>query len=121
VLAAIVTPALAQDAKPTMAAAETAYAVSDFKAALAILEALGNAGDVLAQHRAGIMLLEGKGAARDPVRAAEWIRRAAEQGQTMSWHMLGRLQFDGIGMKRDRRKPRNPSSRRRPRVTRRRN
>ena len=83
-----------------------------------MLEKLGEGGDALAQHRLGVMYLEGKGAARDPGKAAEWIGKAAEQGQTMSQYMLGRLYLDGVGVKRDSAEAAKSCSRRRRRATR---
>lgn len=72
----------------------------DFERALELFEQAGRPwharnwhklGVPKAQHAAGMMYLEGKGAAKDTEAAAEWLALAAEQGHTMAQFDLARL------------------------------
>jgi len=57
-----------------------------------------NAGDPLAQHELGIRYLTGKGFAADTVKAAYWIRKAAEQHVVAAQYNLGILLSNGWGV-----------------------
>ena len=56
-----------------------------------------NAGDMLAQHELGLRYLTGLGAERDTVKAAYWIRKAAEQNLVPARYNLGILTYHGWG------------------------
>jgi TPR repeat protein len=94
-------PALAQEPPKTMQDAEAAYRTNDFAAAVSILRTLAEAGSAQAQHRLGIMIVEGRGTPRDPARAAEWIGKAAEQGETAAQYLFGRFLLEGVGVERN--------------------
>jgi TPR repeat protein len=47
------------------------------------------------------MYVQGKGAPRDPMQAAFWYRRSAEQGNAAAQHHLGVLYERGDGLARD--------------------
>ena len=74
-----------------MADAEAAYAANDLMPPRSILETLGEAGDARAQHRLGIMVSRGQGRGARSGEAAEWIGKAAEQGQTIVAVLLARI------------------------------
>lgn len=56
-----------------------------------------NAGDPLAQHELGIRFLTGRGFSADTVKAAYWIRKAAEQKVLSARYNLGLLANNGWG------------------------
>ena len=60
-----------------------------------------NAGDPLAQHELGIRYLTGKGFAADTVKAAYWIRKAAEQNVVTARYNLAILLSNGWGVEWD--------------------
>ncbi len=60
-----------------------------------------NAGDALAQHELGIRYLTGNGFDPDTVKAAYWIRRAAEQNVITARFNLGLLLINGWGVEWD--------------------
>ena len=47
------------------------------------------------------MIGEGRGTARDPARAAEWIGKAAAQGETAAQYLFGRFLLEGTGVERN--------------------
>jgi TPR repeat protein len=57
-----------------------------------------NAGDPLAQHELGIRYLTGRGIEPDTVKAAYWIRRAAEHNVITAHFNLGLLLVNGWGV-----------------------
>ncbi len=58
-----------------------------------------NDGDPAAQHELGLQYLLGKGFPTDTVRAAYWIRRAADQNMPMAQYNLGVFVNNGWGVK----------------------
>ena len=61
------------------------------------LIAKANNGDVAAQVQVGEAYAEGKGVARDPKQAAEWYKKAADQGNISAELHLAVLYRDGAG------------------------
>jgi TPR repeat protein len=57
-----------------------------------------NAGDVLAQHELSIRYLIGRGAAADTVRAAHWMKKAADQNYTPAMFNFGIMSYNGWGV-----------------------
>jgi len=57
-----------------------------------------NAGDVLAQHELSLRYLLGRGAAADTVRAAYWMRRAADAHYTPAVFNYGIMCYNGWGV-----------------------
>ena len=57
-----------------------------------------NAVDMLAQHELGIRYLIGRGAAPDTVKAAYWIKKAADQDYTPARFNYGILNYHGWGV-----------------------
>lgn len=86
-------PAQAANADPL-----AAYEEGKFQQALVEFEALAQGGDVQMQSLLAAMLLEGKGVPADPVKAALWFRRAAEQGFAAAQLNLGVLYESGAGI-----------------------
>jgi TPR repeat protein len=58
-------------------------------------------GDGKAQMTLGLMLLDGKGVAKDPALAAKLFRAAADQGYPLAATLLARQYADGVGVERD--------------------
>jgi uncharacterized protein len=56
-----------------------------------------NTGDAVAQVQVGDAYAEGKGVTRDPVQAAEWYKKAADQGNVSAELHLAVLYRDGSG------------------------
>ena len=101
VAAARCAPAFAQDAK-TMQDAEAAYRANDF--ADRGLDPADAGRRPAARRRStasASCIAEGRGTARDPARAAEWIGKAAAQGETAAQYLFGRFLLEGIGVERN--------------------
>lgn len=62
------------------------------------LATMARAGDAQAQLLLGLNYLRGNGAALNPAKAAEWIRKAAEQHQPVAQYWLGTLYEHGDGI-----------------------
>jgi hypothetical protein len=58
-------------------------------------------GDRVAQRRLAAAYLDGKEVQRDPVRAAQWYRKAALQGDAESQFVLSGMYYRGEGVPRD--------------------
>jgi len=58
-------------------------------------------GDPKAQTAIGIMFSMGHGLDQDPVRAAQWYQKAADQGFAEAQVRLGKLYEDGNGVPQD--------------------
>ena len=56
----------------------------DYAEARRLLTPVAEAGDAEAQYQLGVMFESGRGVARDYRQAAEWYRRAAEQGHVFA-------------------------------------
>jgi len=81
------------DELPLLGPSDEAYqAWMAFNAALK-----AGSGDVLAQHELGIRYLLGRGVEKDTVKAAYWIRKAAEQNLVPARFNLGILEYYGWG------------------------
>lgn len=78
-----------------------AYLAKDYKAALAILKPLAEAGDSQAQVTLGIMYDFGHGVGKDPTEAIKWYIKAAEQGIPVVQHDVGVKYFEGQGVDQD--------------------
>jgi TPR repeat protein len=83
-----------------MASSEEAYRAGDHAKALEILKPLAEKGEVLAQYRLGYMLALGQGAEKDLKLAAEWMRKAADQGDAAALTQLGVFYLQGAGVER---------------------
>ena len=59
------------------------------------------AGDIGAEFELGLRLLDGRGVARDPHAAAQWIEQAANRGLPIAQYRLAALYEKGIGVTRD--------------------
>lgn len=57
-----------------------------------------NAGNSLAQHELGLRLLLGEGLPADTLKAAEWIKKAADQGLSAAAYNFGIMLINGIGV-----------------------
>lgn len=65
------------------------------------LAARAQAGDLIAQRQLAAAYLRGNGVPRDPIRAAQWYRKAAVAGDAESQYVLSGLYFKGVGVPRD--------------------
>jgi hypothetical protein len=65
------------------------------------METASKRGFPSAQYNLARMLTQGRGAPRDPERAAYWLERAAERGYTPAQLLLGYIQGGGLGGKPD--------------------
>lgn len=65
------------------------------------LEARAAGGSIVAQRQLAAAYLRGSGVGRDPVRAAQWYRKAAVQGDAESQYVLSGMYFKGVGVPRD--------------------
>ena len=81
----------------TKAEAEAAYRSRDYATAFRLFEQQAAAGDALAEYRVGAMLSQGEGTEKNPSGAAEWLRKAADQGQVDAQVLLGRFYLNGVG------------------------
>jgi hypothetical protein len=79
----------------------TAAGRASLATALAVWVPLARAGDPQAQNQVGELYERGLGLAPDPAAAAEWYRRAAEQGFAPAQINLGQLYELGLGVPRD--------------------
>ena len=80
--------------------ATAAYRQGDIATAVALLLPLADGGDRAARHNLGALFAEGLG---DYPAAAEWFRKAAEQGLAEAQFNLGVLHATGRGVPRDHR------------------
>ena len=90
-------PGMAQSFDDAIAA----YQRHDYAKALSLFEALGNQGNVEAQHNAGHMYNLGIGTKPNLTQAMAWYRRAADQGFAPSQYDLGIMYAEGEGVKAD--------------------
>jgi len=67
--------------------------------ALACMRAAAESGHALAQHGLGVMLLFGECAEKAEPEAANWFRRAADQGLVGSLSTLAMMYEQGLGVK----------------------
>lgn len=79
--------------------AETAH--PDYGRVFECLEPLASEGAAEAQFRLGLLHEEGSNGVKNPVKAAEWYRRAAGQGHAQSQVNLGVLYAKGAGVSPD--------------------
>ncbi len=66
---------------------------------LARLEVLANLGEIGAQYQLGRSYLSGKGAERNPRKAAYWFGKAARAGDVVSQRILATMFFSGTGVR----------------------
>lgn len=66
-----------------------------------VLEARAAGGNIVAQRQLAAAYLRGNGVVRDPVRAAQWYRKAAVHGDAESQYVLSGMYFKGVGVPRD--------------------
>lgn len=80
-----------------------AYDRGDYSTAFSVWLPHALAGDADSQMRVGLLFDLGRGVAKDERRAAEWYRRAAEQGHRVAQLTLGTSYDNGIGVSKDER------------------
>ena len=93
------TLANAETTLEVLASLERKDRVSLYQEELVRIRAEG--GDVSAQHQLAVMLVMGRGDARDYAEAAQWLRRAADQGHSSAQFWLGNLYMQGMGVPRN--------------------
>src|SRR5260370_19307723 len=84
-----------------IARALVAWIAGRFGVALELWAPLAQQGLARAQSNMGAAFLEGRGVARDPSKAAAWLRRAAEQGDTGGLRNLALCYYEGWGVPHD--------------------
>ncbi|MFQ5983970.1 MAG: tetratricopeptide repeat protein [Alphaproteobacteria bacterium] len=94
-LGALASMALALPAYADIAAGQQAYLAGNYGTALKELLPLAKQGDAEAQYLVGVMRDHGQGVARNYRKAAEWYRKAADQGHTLAQFNLGFLYYNG--------------------------
>jgi TPR repeat protein len=82
-------------------AGRRAYAIGDYDTAFKEWLSLAEAGHPVAQNNIGYMYRKGFGVRLDEAAAAEWYRRAAEQGILDAMTNLGYMYDEGRGVERD--------------------
>src|SRR5258708_33329667 len=75
-----------------------AWNAGNYGVALDLWAPLAQAGVARAQSNMGAAFLEGRGVARDPEKAATWLRLAAEQGDAAGQRNLGLCYYEGWGV-----------------------
>ncbi len=81
-----------------------AYKAGDYDKAFKILKPLAeldNSQSADAQERIAHLYERGNGVAKDPVAAAKWFQKAADQGNVTAQAHLGRLFRSGVGVAKD--------------------
>jgi len=73
---------------------------AQYRLAMMFHNGLGRVGHAFAQHGLGVMYLYGECTEKDESKAAEWFRRAAEQGLPGAQMTLGMLYENGQGVQR---------------------
>jgi len=84
-----------------MARALVAWNAGHYGVALDLWAPLAQQGLARAQSNMGAAFLEGRGVARDPDKAAAWLRRAAEQGDPGGLRNLALCYYEGWGVPQD--------------------
>lgn len=79
-----------------------AFAAGDYNKAMQVFQPLATTSNhAYAQYFLGRMYLEGRGIERDPVEAAKWLRKAAEQSVKEAQYQMGSLYVRGEGVPKD--------------------
>ena len=81
--------------------ADKPYAQSLAALVIADVEALAGAGVSEAQFLMGTAFAEALGKDRDDGAAAEWYRRAADNGHVLAAHNMGNIHYSGTGVEQD--------------------
>lgn len=71
--------------------------IKDFKRAAELFETAANKGLYLAQYNLATLYKTGQGVAKNPVKAAEWYKAAADQDDAESQYELAKFHFFGRG------------------------
>ncbi len=93
--------AVRSSAGPPLNPLAAAFQRGDYPTVLKILRPKALAGNASAQHNLGFMYEKGYGVARNPAAAASWYQKSANQGYPAGQLALGRLYFEGDGLRRD--------------------
>ncbi|MFC1665671.1 tetratricopeptide repeat protein [Pseudomonadota bacterium] len=78
-----------------------AFYEKDYKTALLEFRPLARQGNKEAQHRIGVMYLNGSGLSQDSNKSVYWLEKSAEQGYFHSLFLLGHIYFKGDKVKLD--------------------
>ena len=90
------------DSDDPMKRAQAAWAAGEHGAALALWEPLAQQGVARAQSNLGAAFLEGpRRAPRDVGKAADWLKRAADQGDAGAQRNLALCHYEGWGLAQD--------------------
>jgi len=73
----------------------------DYHKAFPLCLHLAKQGDLGAQNDVGLMYEQGKGVAKDHMRALDWYRRSAEGGYSVAQNNLGSMYEKGQGARKD--------------------
>lgn len=96
-----IAPASAQNANKTFNNGVAAFQAGDYATALKHWMPLAEADDAEAQRNIGIMYQQGLGVPQNNAEAANWYRRAAENGHVRAQQNLGAMYEEGTGVLQD--------------------
>ena len=88
-------------ARADLASGLKAYDGRDYATAIKELKPLAEQGNPRAQYVVGAMYLGGKGVAKDPKQALDWITKSANNGYKDAQFILGAMYFGGRGVAKD--------------------
>src|SRR5690242_12389700 len=87
------------DARAGVREALDAYQKGDFGGAVAACRGPAEQGDASCQNLMGVLFSEGRGVPKNASEAAQWFRKAADQGHGHACFNLGRAYQFGDGVK----------------------
>lgn len=88
-------------AQPTARSCQDAFDAKEWTQAATLCAKEARGGAVSAQRNLGVMYDRGVGVPRDPAKAAEWLRTAAESGSRDAAYQLGAMYENGRGVAED--------------------
>jgi hypothetical protein len=87
-----------QQIKSQLWSADAAFQAGNYTASMLLVRPLAENGVAEAQHKLGILYLQGRGVQQDPAQAREWLLKAAAQRYPEALHSLGVIYGHGEGV-----------------------
>ena len=94
-------PVVAAAASTPTQSCQSAFDAKEWEVAASLCASEARQGTVSAQRNLGVMYDRGVGVERDPARASDWLRRAAEAGSRDAAYLLGAMYESGRGVTQD--------------------